>query len=253
MSAPVPIEWRIDPPEILVLGEGSFSSALAQIFKAEQFAYDEFHSGPAPDEKGGFPRVLNDLKSVWIIESQQKKGGGLMQAHDAVWSWVEALSRNGKEHPLAFTFVHCGSSATATTESLDLALGLSDPGRSELGYTFVSMDKPLSELLACTANVTPQDHVCLENRLGNDRRHVAIQRLTLTASKDEPNSTELGGAAAEITEIFQDAEYLLDNFCREPAHPNGNRLRGLISQIVTKGVTPSGCREVASEIFELLN
>ena len=84
------------------------------------------------------------------------------------------------------------------------------------------------------------------------RRKANVRHSVLQALRDSQSAAEVKLAAQQVFAAFSGCEYHLDLFCRPPAHRNGNRLRKLLSEIVTESVTPDNHQDCLKEICDLL-
>jgi hypothetical protein len=232
VTTPIPEAWFSQPPHLLVVGEGAYACALAQILAAAHLRPDQIASEPAPNEAGAYPRVLEGLERVFLVAGISQSAADLLRMHDALWRWVEKLSPAGDQHELAILFVLPPSGdGLARTLAAGLALEQFTPDLP--GHGLAAMDDPLERLLAKATALVPQDLPPLRARQAADGRHTALAALPKATS----NEARIA-AALRVNEAFQGQEYLLDLFCRPPSHRHGNLLRTWLNAVVTNQVTP---------------
>jgi len=236
MSLNYPGCWITYPPNVLVVGDGVFASALAQVFGVGILRTSEMLAGPDPNEGGGYPKVLGSLKRVCLVAGIWHTATDLLRWHDAVWDWVCKLSPDGDQHDLAVAWILPPGCGASLGEGILTGLSLCGADAPAEGHAIIPMDAPLAEMLATVARITPSDLPPLRARLAGDQRYGSLRALwRALEAGDGPGIRE---AASRVSEVFAGREYLLDLFCRQPSHRNGNLLRKWLSKAVTGEVTP---------------
>jgi hypothetical protein len=233
---PVPDAWRSSPPHLLVLGEGAYARALAQVLAAACIRPDEIAAEPAPNEVGGYTKVLGSLERVILVAGAGDTAADLLRWHEAVWQWIEKLSPEGDQHDVAILFVLADASGSSLADGLALGLGLEKIDPATTGHGIARMSDSLETLCTTLAAIRPMDLPPLRARRAANERHQALEMLKHAASLNEPATLRV--AAERVQVAFTGQEYNLDLFCRPPSHRNGNLLRGWLNRIVTGGVTP---------------
>jgi len=228
----VPDAWRTSPPHLLVLGEGAYARALAQVLGAPCLSPDEIASELMANEAGGYSKVLGSLQKVFLVAGTGQAAADLLRMHDSLWGWVEKLSPNGIQHDLAILFV-VPPSKDGLEKALAIGLGMVQFKADLSGHGVARMDESLTRLLKSASAIIPQDLPPLRARRKADVRYAALMALLQAASDDAVVS-----AGHRVNEAFQGDDYLMDLFCRPPSHQNGNLLRKWLSKAVTGEVTP---------------
>jgi hypothetical protein len=229
----MPNSWLEEPPAILVVGEGAYASALAQILEAAHVESNKLLAGPEPNEAGAYSQVLGALERVFLVAGINNSATDLLRAHDALWDWVEKLSPDADQHELAILFVIPAGTSGNLPAALAVGLGLERFEPSIAGHAVVSMEDPLDHLLQAACSLQPLDLPPVRARQASDLRHATLRALAVA---ETPHDRHI--AAKKVMEAFQGREYLLDLFCRPPSHRNGNQLRTWLNGIVTGRVTP---------------
>lgn len=236
MAIRVPDEWLASPPEILVIGNGPFAMAFAQILMAARVAADEILGGLQPGGCGA-SRVLDDLRRVFIVAESSQASADLLCVEEAFWRWIEVLTADKEQHRVAVQFILPPQSFADYVGSL--ALGLSchrlDPGST--GHGASSMADGLAQILTLSTEIQPKDQVALWNRRISDQYRSVLSAFERAVGCDD--FREAQEAAEAVTAAFVGREYRIDLFCRPPCHSNGNRLRSILNEIVTGSVTPT--------------
>ncbi len=235
-TMPLPKTWRASPPHLLVLGEGAYAHALAQILTASFLRPEDISADPAPNEGGGYTKVLVNLEAVILVAGTGDAASDLLRWHESVWRWIEKLSHEGDQHDVAILFVLADASGSSLADGLALGLGLEKIDPATTGHGIARMSDSLETLCASLVAIRPMDLPPLRARRAANERHQALEMLKHAASLNEP--TALHAAAERVQVAFEGCEYHLDLFCRSPSHRNGNLLRGWLNRIVTGGVTP---------------
>lgn len=233
MGVPVPYDWLSAPPRTLVIGDGYYEAALAIVTDAEQIGMELLEKEPAPNEHGGYPRVLGDLQRAFIVAGTNQNASEILRIHDALWNWVEKLSPDGDQHELAIIFMVPPNTAENFGHPLAVGLGLSQIEAETSGHAVIEISTPLEQMCREVARVKPMDLPPIRARQAADVRHSAMHEL-----KTADTGEELIDAAKRVSEVFGGQEYHLDLFCRPPSHRNGNQLRVWLNGIVTGAVTP---------------
>ena len=233
---PIPDSWRSSPPHLLVVGERAYASALAQVLEAACIRPVEIAAEPAPNEGGGYPKVLGALERMFLVAGTGQTAADLLLWHEAVWDWVCKLSPDGDQHELAVAWLvppRCGASLG---EGILTGLGLCETDAPAAGHALIPIDAPLAEILATVARITPSDLPPFRARLASDQRHGSLRALR--RALEAGDGSGIGEAAAKVLEVFAGREYLLDLFSRPPSHPHGKLLRTWLNRLVTGEGTP---------------
>lgn len=242
------MNWLVEPPSLLVIGEGPYALAMSQILGAAFLEENEFMSGPSSDEDGRYPQVCRKLERVFLVTGSSHGPTDILTAHDKLWDWVQKLSPEGDQHELTVVFVLPPSGAHSLSSALAAGLALEQFGPDVSGHGVVCMGDPLEEILEVAGTIKPQDLPPLRARRAGDLRHAAIRALQ-SAGTDK----DLFAAAKGVAAAFINQEYLLDLFCKRPCHQNGNQLRTWLKGIVTNGVTHDSMQEFTFRIQQILN
>jgi hypothetical protein len=239
MTHSIPDEWQCHPPEAIVAGDGSYTTVLAGVLGAAVLPLDGLHAGPEPNPDGGYPRVLDSLKRVFLVVQEDMSATDALRCHRAVWDWVEKLSSAKVEQNLAFIFVLPEHAAMDYEDAL--AVGLSVPAidAATTGHAVWRRSGTLPELINLVAAIQPQDLVRLLARRKNDGKRLALGKLRIAAAQDDPVATR--AAAQAVLDAFHLAKVHLDLFCRPPEHAHGHCLRRWLDACVTDPVTPDWC------------
>ncbi len=235
MSSTVLNEWQYNPPESVVVGCGSYSAALASILGTVPLPFDELHAGPEPDTDGSYECLLENLKHVLLVVSNEMAAAETLRCHQSLWRWVEKLSSAGCQHDLAFLFVLLENTSEQYEHAL--AIGLSVPAihPPTTGHAVWRRSGSLPELLDLVAATQSMDLLQLTARRAVDIKRLALARLQSAVGRDDLN--DLQGAVQAVFQTFRGNEYEFDLFCRPPSHRNGNLLRRWLTVAVTGTVT----------------
>lgn len=236
MPTPIPDQWRRTPPETLVIGSGPFSTTLAMILGSASLTETQLSDGPKPKETGGFDRVLDDLKCVFLVVSESASAVEALHFHDAVWNWIGKLTSAGDQHDLAFIFVLPPDTSPSYDAALAVGLAVSKVDPASSGHAVWRQSGSLEELLDLIAQTHPMDLVLLRSRRAADCRHRVLAELRAAAAQDD--SSAIAVVAQSVRAAFAGHEYDLDLFCRPPSHRHGNLLREWLAATVTPPVTP---------------
>jgi len=250
MMSRIPDELRYKSPESLVVGIGAYSAALASIMGSVAMAFDQIHDGPEPDIGGGYPRVLDNLKRVFFVVSDDMSAAEALRCHQAIWNWVEKLSCAGDQHDLVFIFI---LPATASKEYEDaLAVGLCVPEivPATTGHAVWRSSGTLLGLLDLVTATRPMDLLPLMARRTVDAKRLALARLRVVIMQND--YAVIREAAQAVLDAFHSAEYHLDLFCRPPSHRHGNLLREWLHADVTGPVTHDWCATGRNQIADWL-
>ncbi len=241
MTVAIPVEWKCNLPESLVVGDGPYAAVLASITESAILPSEHLHAGPAPDGEGGYPLVLDSLRRALLVVSDDMSAAEALRCHSSLWRWVEDLSSAGDQHDLAVVFV---MPATAGREYEDaLAVGLYVPAidPKTTGHGVWRQTDTLMALIELAAAIRPMDALSLRGRRCCDAKRLALAQLRIAA--EQGDGTAISAAAKSVQESFCDAEYHLDLFCNAPSHQNANLLRRWLSAGVTSAVTQDWCAE----------
>jgi hypothetical protein len=236
MGAPVPYNWLAEPPRSLVVGDGAYAAALAMITGSEFITIDALNEGPEPNERGGYPRVLNAVERVFLVVGGNQSAAEALRCHESLWSWMGKMTLAGDQHELAIVFIVPAGDAARITAALVAGLGLAGVDPVTAGHAFIPMDTPLVELLAATIRIKPMDLPPLRARQAADTAHTALRGLRRALKAG--GFFEIREAASRVLAVFDGQDYLLDLFCRPSSHRHGNLLRNWLNELVTSGVTP---------------
>lgn len=246
----IPENWAYDPPRILVVGEGPFPLALAQVLQARLVLPGTLESEFSSLTSVKLPRVLNELSIVFVVIGANWAAAEAAGINDAIWNWVLSFTELKEEHLLAVQFVLAPSSGTGFRGALMASLALSGRDYEKAGFGFSCMSDGLSGILAVADRIIPSDFVVLRNRRKADIRRSTLERFRVSVVTG--NDSEIKKAAESVAAVFFNEEHLLDMFCRKPSHPNGRRLRFFINQLVTDAVTQDLRQFLSQELPEIL-
>lgn len=246
MPFPVPVEWRYESLESLVVGVGAYSDALASIMGTVALPFAQLHDGPVPDMRGGYPRVLENLKRALLVVPEDMSAAEALRGHRSIWNWVERLSSAGDQHDLAFVFVLPVTDGNEYEEALAAGLCLSSIDPTSTGHGVWRQSGMLLELLELAAAIRPMDALSLRARQRSDHRQLAIEHLRDAVMQGD--ATAIRDAARVVLAAFRPAEYHLDLFCRAPSHRHGNLLRVWLNAGVTSPVTQDWCATGRSQL-----
>ncbi len=231
MFLEIPDEWIADPPNILVVGGGPIARVLEKTLGAARC-----ESTFSPTQASSFsPRVFEDLEKVLLVTDTSSSPADILREAESVWAWVEHISSREADHELAFFFVMPSGGSVVFESSLAAGLGLGSFEDADCGHAVWYASDALGSLLSLLATTQARDLVLLRNRQANDERRKALHTLAEALCSDNPRQTS--EAASNLVKIFVGREYQFDLFCKAPCHPNGNRLRGLLDELVTQDVT----------------
>lgn len=248
--AAIPARWYQNPPKILLVGEGAFTSTLAIILRAETLGRVAIKTAPLGNPDRGYPQVLGELSHILLVVGEEMSARETLQLHNVTWQWVEKLAPEGDQHELAFLFI-LPPNASSSFE-MALAAGLSSPRvEPATGHAVWRMSGSLSELTNLLASIQPTDMLPLRARQTADNRRAVLAELQ-RAVRVEDVSTVRGAAQAAL-KAFSGQEHLLDVFCREPSHQHGNRLRSWLHTVVTEGATQERLTEETKQLGNWLS
>lgn len=250
MPTAIPESWEPFPPHSLVVGGGPVAKALTLIFEAATLDHESLVAGPTPSDGGKFPNVLNELTRVFVVTDSKMSASDHLSYFEAIWNWVERLSKEGPEQRLSFIHVLPSSASSAFESSLatGMALDCLDPVSNANGVWRPAQS--LSELLLVLGTLVPKDLVFFNGRRRADKRRIALAVLKIAGITG--SVSEMVAAATEVRRVFADSEYDLDMFCSQPCHSNGNRLGTILRLLVTTGVTQEVTETLRGEIPSLL-
>jgi len=211
---------------------------------------DALTSGPEPNEGGGYPRVLEDLKRVFLVVTGCQSAAEVLRCHESLWKWVRELTSAQEEHDLSIQFILRPDAGRSFEESLAIGLAVPTIDPESTGHAIARMSDGLAGVLGVAARTLPKDLVCLRARQKVDARCVALNHLR-DAAGGASDFAAVRTAAGDVLALFE-CEFYLDLFCRPPTHPNGHKLRLLLRQIVTNSVTQNTQEALSKEILNLL-
>lgn len=243
----IPVNWSLNPPSILIVGDGSYAHALTHTLDGEGIETVDLLAGPVEPQDSGLPQVLRDLERVILVAGATQSAADLLHCYDAVWRWIEKLSPAGDQHEASILFVVPDPSSSTFKDAIAIDLGLESIDPSTCGHGVAHISDSLDTIIDILLKIHPMDLPPLRARRKANVRHSALQALRST----QPG-TEVKLAAERVFAAFSGCEYHLDLFCRQPAHRNGNRLRSLLSEIVTDRVTLDNQQDRLKEIRDLL-
>jgi len=246
----IPDDWAYDPPRILVVGDGLFSKAFSQVMEARLVMPSIFDSDLLVGLNGKLPRVLNELSRVFVIVGADCSAAETACINDSIWKWVVQFTEAKEEHLLAMQFILPPCVGNGFRGALVASLALSGRNSEDAGFGFSCMSDGLAGILAVADRIRPKDFVELRNRRNTDIRRSALERFRAAAATS--GATAIKEAAESVAVAFFKEEHLLDVFCRKPSHPNGHRLRFLLNQFVTDGVTQDLRKSLSLELPDIL-
>lgn len=235
MPSPIPHEWSDTPPESLVAGDGCYTRALAVGLGTVSLPLDCLQIGPAPNDSGAYPRVLENLKRAVLVIPDCMSAAQALHCHAAVWDWVGKLTSDGDQHEIAFLFILPVDASKEYEQALAIGLGVSEVDPLITGHAICRRSVSLSEMLHLMAKVRPMDLLPLRARRAADTKRITLARLRLAVAQD--NRSIADSAVREVLNAFSGHTYHLDLFCRPPSHQHGNRLRHWLNAVVTGPVT----------------
>jgi hypothetical protein len=235
MSSDIVIAWQLEPPKVLIAGDGPYAVALASVFGTVSIQLAHLRAGPSPTSGGRYPCVFDDLKLVLLVVPEMMPAAEALRCHQDVWKWVEKLSSVGEHHELAFLFILPPSAPQIYEESLAVGLMVAEIDPIKSGHAVWRRSGSLGELLRLAGRTRPVDAVGLRRRRLSDFRYIALTRLRNVATEDDP--IPIREAAMAVLTAFQGQEYHLDLFCRPPHHQNGSLFRTWLNAAVTVDVT----------------
>lgn len=248
MPTAIPDDWLIAPPQILVVGDGPYSAALSGILAAPRVLPQKLLVGLDPNSNK--PSVLDDLEKVFVVVNSSQSAADVLCCHEALWKWVIELTFAKDEHDLSIQFILPLGTGTNFEESLAVGLAAPSIDPQSTGHGISRMSDGLDQLLEVASRIVPKDLICLHGRRMADASRKALGQLHEAAAK--PDFAATRAAATEVLELFHRREHDLDLFCRPPCHQNGNKLRWLLEQIVTKSVTQDYRESSTQEVLNLL-
>lgn len=225
MSSSLLDDWAHTRPISLVAGSGVFATTLGQLLGGSLLSIEQCVSATATGEPGQRLDVLDDLKHVLLVVSDEMDPAEALSFHQCLWDLVERLSSHGEEHDLGVVFVLPSFASERFESSLAAGLGLAQLDPETSGHAAWRRNGTFPELQQLLTRVTPADRVALRARLRSDRRRTAIGRLLLALGGVEVETANARSAAQGLARAFRGEEYHLDLFCRSPSHQLGNRLR----------------------------
>ena len=249
MPIAFPDEWLGYPPEMLVVGNGPFATALSQVLAAAQIGSDDMIFLPEADNNGKYPRVLNDLQRVFFVVDPAKSAADALMVHDVVWEWVQRLTALKARHQLAIQFIIPRNAEREFREAMCIGLSLTDLDMEIEGYGVCSMEDGLFSLVRLASRIFPKDFIILKNRRNADGRRLALTSFRTAVMQGD--DVIIREAAIEVETTFRKKRHYLDLFCNPPRHSNGNSLRSLLEGVVTGSVTPLH-EELSRELEKLL-
>lgn len=236
MPTPIPSTWRNSPPDSILVGEGVFAIAAAQVLGAARVSSGQLACGPEQNADGSLPLVLEDLNRVMLVVSENMSAADALRCHQMVWEWIEQLSSARDQHELVFIFMLLADISHGFEDTLATGLGISKIDPAATGHAVWRRSDSLSGLLGFLTNTQPMDLVPLRARRVADIKHIALARLRASVSLNDADA--LREAARDVLSAFSGCEYALDVFCCPPSHQNGNLLRRWLDAAVTDSVTP---------------
>ena len=245
--AKIPDIWLSTPPRNLVIENGSYSHVITGILGASCLSATDLPIIEFTNLGTAIPRVFSELKCVILVANRSESPAEVLNYHEAIWKWIEALSPDGDMHELVMLVIVPAELSERFIEALLMKWGITLDEAKSFGLGFATMGDSLESLCQTLAETTAMDLLPLRARQAKDVRHKSI-RLLLDAQTFEDFSL----ATKQVSELFKGSEYHLDLFCQPPAHSNGNRLRSLLSEIVTESVTPDILADHLKEICDLL-
>jgi len=249
VSSYIPEQWRASPPDILIIGRGPFSLALGQILAGETITTEEILDGI---ERGssGVSYVLNDLRRVFIVAHPSQSPADLLCVEEALWQWIAALTAEKEEHRIAIQFILPARKSEDYSGALAAGLSCPTPDLTPTGHGVCSTEDSFPTILKLSSEIQSRSLVDLKNRRRRDLHRQVLSGFQREVSIRDENRVREASQAVRVA--FDGKEYRLDLFCNPPCHQNGNRLRTILSEIVTDGVTPSLKQSLPKEIKQIL-
>jgi hypothetical protein len=243
----MPNEWLSDPPQHLVVGNGPYTAALAQLLRTVSLRLDHIQAGPDLDEVVRYSRVLDDVRALVFIVPAEMSAPEALCHHQRLWDWVERLTRGKDCHAIGFVFVLGGEVPSAFDRAI--ATGLAIPAFDPIvsGHAIWRRSGTLQSLLDLLLHTARKDLQSLRGRRAEDIRRKSLVALA-AESKSGTDDQAFSAAAATVMDAFRGREYDLDLFCLPPCHHNGNVLRAWLRSAVTGPVT----LEIRKQGIELL-
>jgi len=251
MQSSIPALWRTTPPSVLLLGQGSYASALAFVVGAATLDWEAASAGPQPNADGRLPRVLDPLERVFAVPDSNRSDADILGGLEGVWAWIEKLSGGGPEHEVALLLIAPPRRGEALKRAMAIWLGVGEADLAAHGHAVCEMGMPLAELLISLRAVVPCDRVRLLNRRAADLRRRALTDLSVVI-QGAAGGSAIPAAATAVVRAFDEGQHEVDLFCRPPSHANGNRLRALLKRLVTEAVTPELVQEARALLPDAL-
>ena len=239
---------QVSRPETLVVGSGPYVEALSSLLDGACLHPSTAKLEPPANENGGYDFFLNQLQRVIHVSEPGCGADELLRVHDGVWKWIDLLTKHRDCHSVATLFLVPELSAQSFSQTLPAGLGLEDFSSSDSGFGMISMNAPLAEILRMASGILSQDLQKLRGRRNADLRFCVLRSLLQADTAEESCAS-----AIRVKQLFHKQEYLIDFFCLEPSHPNGNQLRKWLDRVVTQGVTPLDQEPLALHPRVLLN
>jgi hypothetical protein len=250
MSSSIPTEWQYDPPRSFVVGDRPYASALASVLGTVALPFEQLEMGPTPSNSGGYPRIFQCLKWVFLVVPEAMPAGEALRHHHEVWEWVEKLSPDREQHDLAFVFILPPGASQSYEGTLAAGLIVREIDPATSGHAVWRRSGSLSDLLALVGRTRPMDVVRLRRRLASDSRQIALAKLRTAATEHDLKQGK--EAALGVLAAFRGQEHHLDLFCQSPCHKNGHLLREWLKTAVTSIVTPAIWEEQRGKISDWL-
>jgi hypothetical protein len=248
MALPIPADWFGNPPTALVVGGGPYAAALAQVLRAGRLTAEDLGNSARAIESTS--RVLDELERVFVVADASESPADVLRSYDALWRWVQLLTKAKKEHRLAVLFVVPEGAAEdfGSVLAVGIAAPIIDPETTGCGV--VEMSAGLAQLLGAATRICPNDFVALNGRRKADLHYSALAGFR--EAVEQGNVPHVKAAASQVRAAFRGAEHYLDSFCQKPCHPNGHRLREMLDVAVTESVTPETLQTMRNNISTIL-
>ena len=185
MAASIPSEWLSDPPQTLVVGDGPYGKALAAVLGVTYLPSRQLCDGQEIKSDGRYPQVLENLKRVVLVVSENIAAPEALRCHQSVWNLVAILSSRGDQHNLGFLFLLPPNASKEFEDALAVGLSIPKIAPANTGYAAWRLSGSLSDVLNLLVGTGTDDLLSLQARQARDIRHTALTRLRAAVAHDD--------------------------------------------------------------------